>query len=82
MRLPFRHARTRIGVSADAHCCKGVCLRLARAHATGARTGRRALNTRRATGSRPNPASFRPKSPHPAAVPRSAGGPGALEPSA
>lgn len=65
MRLPFRHARTRIGVSADGRCCKGVCLRLARAHATGGRTGHRALNTRRATGSRPNAASFWPKFPIP-----------------
>lgn len=82
MRLPFRHARTRIGLSADGRCCKGVRLGRDRAHVTGGRSGRRALNTRRATVSRPNPASFWPKSPHPAAVPRSAGGPGALEPSA
>lgn len=65
MRLPFRHARTRIGVSADGRCCKGVRLRRDRAHVTGGRTGRCALNTRRATVSRPNAASFWPKSPIP-----------------
>lgn len=65
MRLPFRHARTGIGVSADGRCCKGVCLRRDRAHVPGGRTGRRARNTRRATVGRTNLVSFRPKSPIP-----------------